>query len=127
VNETAAAIAAEAAGGKNPAAVELGRLGAAKGGHAAAARMTPQQRSRRAQIAAAARWGNPAPSPDPVSPKVTLAGAQRELALVRHQIALLRRKEKALAKMIDGMAVIAEMDAAEAGAARVRAGKDGTG
>jgi hypothetical protein len=42
---------------KNPAAVALGRIGGLKGGKAAAARMTPEQRKQRAQKAAQARWG----------------------------------------------------------------------
>lgn len=43
-------------GGKNPAAVELGRLGGLKGGKARAAKLTPEQRKDIAQIAATARW-----------------------------------------------------------------------
>jgi hypothetical protein len=43
-------------GGKNPAAVELGRLGGKKGGKARAARMTAEERSEAARRAAAARW-----------------------------------------------------------------------
>jgi ketosteroid isomerase-like protein len=43
--------------GKNPAAVELGRLGGMKGGKARAAKLTPQERSEIAGKAAAARWG----------------------------------------------------------------------
>jgi hypothetical protein len=42
--------------GKNPAAVELGRLGGQKGGKARAASMTPEQRSEAAKRAAEARW-----------------------------------------------------------------------
>jgi hypothetical protein len=41
---------------KNPAAVALGKLGGAKGGHARAAKMTKKQRSEAAKKAAAARW-----------------------------------------------------------------------
>lgn len=41
---------------KNPAAVELGRLGGAKGGKARAAKLTPEQRAEAARKAAAARW-----------------------------------------------------------------------
>jgi|GEM_PF-808592 len=41
---------------KNPAAVELGRLGGAKGGKARAAKMTKKQRTTAAKKAAAARW-----------------------------------------------------------------------
>jgi hypothetical protein len=43
--------------GKNPAAVELGRLGGPKGGKARAAKLSPEQRSEIAKKAAAARWG----------------------------------------------------------------------
>jgi hypothetical protein len=42
--------------GKNPAAVELGRLGGQKGGKARAEKMTAQERSAAAKKAAAARW-----------------------------------------------------------------------
>jgi hypothetical protein len=42
--------------GKNPAAVELGRLGGQKGGNARAAKLTPQERSAIAKKAASARW-----------------------------------------------------------------------
>ena len=42
--------------GKNPAAVALGRLGGKKGGKARAARLSPEQRKKIAQKAAAARW-----------------------------------------------------------------------
>jgi hypothetical protein len=41
---------------KNPAAVELGRLGGLKGGAARAANMTPKQRSTSASNASKARW-----------------------------------------------------------------------
>lgn len=41
---------------KNPAAVELGRLGGLKGGKARAASLTPEQRSEIAKKAAAKRW-----------------------------------------------------------------------
>ena len=44
--------------GKNPAAVELGRLGGAKGGAARAAKLTAEQRSAIAKKAAAARWSD---------------------------------------------------------------------
>jgi hypothetical protein len=43
--------------GKNPAAVELGRLGGKKGGKARAAQMTAAEKKERAAKAAAARWG----------------------------------------------------------------------
>ncbi|MGI8514048.1 MAG: histone H1 [Acidimicrobiia bacterium] len=42
--------------GKNPAAVELGRLGGQKGGKARAAKLTAKQRSEIAKKAARARW-----------------------------------------------------------------------
>jgi hypothetical protein len=41
---------------KNPAAVELGRLGGKKGGKARAESLTPEQRSEIAKKAAQARW-----------------------------------------------------------------------
>jgi hypothetical protein len=47
--------------GRNPAAVELGRKGGLKGGKARAARMTPEERSRAARQAAAARWSRHPP------------------------------------------------------------------
>lgn len=42
--------------GKNPAAVELGRLGGKKGGKARAEKLSPEQRSEIARGAANARW-----------------------------------------------------------------------
>jgi len=42
---------------KNPAAVELGRLGGLKGGDARARKLTPEERKSIAQKAAKARWG----------------------------------------------------------------------
>lgn len=45
--------------GKNPAAVELGRLGGKKGGKARAAKLTAEQRSTIAKRAAQARWRAP--------------------------------------------------------------------
>ena len=41
---------------KNPAAVALGRLGGLKGGKARAKKLTPEQRTEIARIAAVARW-----------------------------------------------------------------------
>jgi len=41
---------------RNPAAVELGRLGGLKGGKARAAKLTPKKRSAIARKAASARW-----------------------------------------------------------------------
>lgn len=42
--------------GKNPAAVQLGRLGGQKGGKARAAKLSPRKRSEIAKKAAKARW-----------------------------------------------------------------------
>ena len=42
---------------KNPAAVELGRLGGLKGGKVRAARLTPEKRQEIAAKAARVRWG----------------------------------------------------------------------
>jgi hypothetical protein len=42
--------------GKNPAAVQLGRLGGLKGGKARAAKLSAEERSEIAKKAAAARW-----------------------------------------------------------------------
>ena len=66
LNVLAATIMAEATGEvkpeeksqKNPAAVELGRLGGLKGGKARAEKLTPKQRKEIAKKAAKARWGN---------------------------------------------------------------------
>lgn len=46
---------------KNPAAVELGRLGGLKGGKARARKLTPEQRSAIAKKAAEARYGKKKP------------------------------------------------------------------
>ena len=63
MNEIAFRVTQEAIGenepevsGKNPAAVALGRLGGLKGGKARAERLTPEQRSEIARIAAQVRW-----------------------------------------------------------------------
>ena len=45
--------------GKNPAAVQLGRLGGLKGGKARAASLSKKRRAEIAKKAAAARWGRP--------------------------------------------------------------------
>jgi len=45
-------------GGKNPSAVELGRLGGKKGGKARAAKLSPEQRSEIARAAANKRWSS---------------------------------------------------------------------
>lgn len=59
-NALAAAIVAEstkqAERSKNPAAVELGRLGGLKGGKARAAKLSKKRRQEIAKKAAAARW-----------------------------------------------------------------------
>lgn len=44
--------------GKNPAAVELGRLGGQKGGKARAAKLTAEERSAAARRAARVRWSD---------------------------------------------------------------------
>ena len=44
-------------GGKNPAAVALGRLGGLKGGKARAEKLSARKRSEIAKKGAAARWG----------------------------------------------------------------------
>lgn len=64
INQTAFSVVQQAIGeapepaddGKNPAAVELGRLGGKKGGKARAAKLTPEERSEIARKAAEARW-----------------------------------------------------------------------
>lgn len=58
-NETAHRIVSESVGDskKNPAAVELGRLGGLKGGKARAAKLSKKERSDIARRAAQARWG----------------------------------------------------------------------
>ena len=65
-NQMAVSIVAEATGGKqadseipttkNPAAVELGRLGGLKGGKARAQKLSPKRRSDIAREAAKKRW-----------------------------------------------------------------------
>ena len=45
-------------GGKNPAAVELGRLGGLKGGKARAEKLSAKKRSEIAKKAAAKRWSD---------------------------------------------------------------------
>jgi len=65
LNQLAKAIVEEATGEslapppapkKNPAAVELGRLGGLKGGKARANKLTPEQRQEIAKKGAKARW-----------------------------------------------------------------------
>lgn len=66
LNQRAAAIVAQSTDpddegddpyeGKNPAAVELGRLGGLKGGKARAEKLTAEERSAIAKKAAEARW-----------------------------------------------------------------------
>lgn len=50
-------IPKEDLGGKNPAAVTLGRLGGLKGGKARAEKLTPEERKAIAEKAAKKRWG----------------------------------------------------------------------
>jgi hypothetical protein len=50
--------------GKNPAAVELGRLGGKKGGKARAAKLTAEERSRIARKAAETRWSRSHADPE---------------------------------------------------------------
>jgi hypothetical protein len=45
---------------KDPAAIARGHLGGIKGGHARAAKLTPEQRSESARRAAKARWAKEA-------------------------------------------------------------------
>jgi hypothetical protein len=45
--------------GKNPAAVELGRLGGLKGGKARAEKLSPERRKEIAALAAKKRWNKP--------------------------------------------------------------------
>jgi len=47
----------EPVSGKNPAAVELGRLGGLKGGKARAEKLSPERRKEIAKKAAEKRWG----------------------------------------------------------------------
>jgi hypothetical protein len=54
---TAPSIESDTQGEKNPAAVELGRLGGLKGGKARAKSLSPKQRSAIARKAAQARYG----------------------------------------------------------------------
>jgi hypothetical protein len=64
IDEIAFRVAREAVGenpkdwqdGKNPAAVVLGRLGGLKGGKARAEKLSPEERSRIARLAACSRW-----------------------------------------------------------------------
>jgi hypothetical protein len=56
INEIAAGVVAQSTGGKNPAAVALGRLGGLKGGKARAASLSPRKRRLIAKKAAASRW-----------------------------------------------------------------------
>jgi len=48
---------------RNPAAVALSKLGAAKGGKARAQKLSPKRRSEIAKRAARSRWGRPKPKP----------------------------------------------------------------
>ena len=55
--------------GKNPAAVELGRLGGKKGGKARAAKLTAEERSEVARKAAQARWRRASTEDAKLSPR----------------------------------------------------------
>jgi len=57
--DTAGGPSENAAAGKNPAAVALGRLGGLKGGKARAESLTPSERSQAARAAANSRWNRP--------------------------------------------------------------------
>jgi hypothetical protein len=61
---------------KNPAAVALSALGAAKGGHARAAKLTPEQRSASARKAVQARWAKIKNGSDYIVPKNKKMGVQ---------------------------------------------------
>ena len=69
--------------GKNENAAALGRLGGLKGGRARAEKLSPEERRRIAQVAAAARWNKTAPVPKPAAPATmvpvmgTYAGRRR--------------------------------------------------
>ena len=58
VDEATGEAEPEPESGKNPAAVELGRLGGRKGGKARAKKLSAKRRSEIAKKAAAARWAN---------------------------------------------------------------------
>ncbi len=74
VNETAIRVVRIATGeeepragpAKNPAAVELGRLGGKKGGSARAAKLSPERRRAIAKKAANARWERTRSEPDSI-------------------------------------------------------------
>ena len=59
INETSFRVLRGATGEKNPAAVELGRLGGKKGGPARAAKLSPKKRQQIARKAAMKRWHPP--------------------------------------------------------------------
>ena len=56
VNLATGEISPDPINGKNPAAVALGRLGGLKGGRARAERLSKEERSEIARMAALARW-----------------------------------------------------------------------
>lgn len=60
VNQLASFIASSVTGGKNPAAMALGRLGGLKGGKARADALSAKQRKDIAKKAAIARWSKKA-------------------------------------------------------------------
>ena len=59
ISQLAKTIIDEATREKNPAAVELGRLGGLRGGKARAAKLSPQERKDIAKKAAEKRWSKP--------------------------------------------------------------------
>jgi hypothetical protein len=59
MNEKAFRVMRQATGEKNPAAVELGRLGGKKGGPARAAKLSAKKRQQIARKAAMRRWHPP--------------------------------------------------------------------
>jgi hypothetical protein len=61
LNELAVKIVEQATRPKNPAAVELGKLGGLKGGPARAKKLSPERRREIARKAAQTRWGKPRP------------------------------------------------------------------
>lgn len=63
------------------AARRLSSLGAAEGGRARAARMTPEQRSESARRAASARWGNPVVGGGEKMPRAEYGDPDRPLAI----------------------------------------------
>lgn len=65
LNQIAASIVEQTTREKNPAAVELGRLGGLKGGKARAQKLSPQRRQEIAKKAAKVRWSTKQQRPNP--------------------------------------------------------------